>query len=142
MNTRKKNEERADLQSRRLEDELVEDMDWKDDPAIEIARNARKAEARAKQKHYLNNEMVRCLMIEMVEATPAESAVGKVLEEMMDEATIAGATEMIWKELQGGEEMMAKIKHKMNDRDNTNRMEKQAKDRNTRMVRRDLKSKK
>ena len=65
MNTRKKNEERADLQSRRLEDELVEDMDWKDDPAIEIARNARKAEARAKQKHYLNNEMVRCLMIEI-----------------------------------------------------------------------------
>ena len=47
MNTSKKNEERADLQTRWLEDELVEDMEWKEDPAIEIAKNALKAEARS-----------------------------------------------------------------------------------------------
>ena len=55
---------------------------------------------------------------------------------------MVGATEMIWKELQGSEEMMTSIKNKMNDRDRTNRMEKYEKDRNTRMMKRDLKSKK
>ena len=44
--------------------------------------------------------------------------------------------------IKGSEEMMARIKNKMNDRDSTNRREKYEKDRKTRMMERDLQSKK
>ena len=40
----------------------------------------KQAEARAKQEHFRCNEMVKKMVIEMAEDTPAASAVGMVME--------------------------------------------------------------
>ena len=47
-------EQRGEIKSRRLEDELIEDMEWSPDPTVERERVERKAAARSQQEHFLN----------------------------------------------------------------------------------------
>ena len=61
---------------------------------------------------------------EMVENTPAASAVGMVMEEVMEEAAKNGMANTIWKEMERDDELMARIEKKIKDRESGKRMEK------------------
>ena len=74
--TKIKNEEREEKHSRWLEEETVTDMDWTD-PVVEMNRKLKQAEARKKQEYFLCTAMVSSMVIEIVEETPAASAVGR-----------------------------------------------------------------
>ena len=74
--TKIKNEEREEKHSRWLEEETVTDMDWTD-PVVEMNRKLKQAEARKKQEDFLCTAMVSSMVIEIVEETPAASAVGR-----------------------------------------------------------------
>ena len=45
----------------------------------------------------------------MVEETPTASAVGKIIDEVVEEATITGIVENIWKELEEDNDMLKEM---------------------------------
>ena len=94
-----KKRDREEKHSRRLEEEIVLDMDWTD-PVIDVNRRNKQSEARKKQKLFLCTAMVKRMVIEIVEETPAASAVGMIMKEVVEEAAKTGMTEKIWKELE------------------------------------------
>ena len=140
--TRTKNEERVEIKSRRLEDEQIEDMEWLPDPAVERERAERKAAARKQQEQFLTRMMVSKLIQEIVEITPAASAVGKVLLEVMEEATRTGMINEIWNDIGGDDDMIARIGSKIKDRESTRRTEELEMKRTARLLKKENISKK
>ena len=65
--TREKQEERVEENSKRMERETIEDMDWVEtpDPEIELARNFRSKEADLKKERALNRYTVKNVVLEM-----------------------------------------------------------------------------
>jgi hypothetical protein len=106
--TRSISEERDEKHSRRLEEETVTDMDWTD-PVVEMDRQTKQAEASRKKEHFLCTAMIRKMVVKMVEETPAASAVGKIIDEVVEEATITGIVENIWKELEEDNDMLKEM---------------------------------
>ena len=105
-----KKRDREEKHSRRLEEEIVLDMDWTD-PVIDVNRRNKQSEARKKQKLFLCTAMVKRMVIEIVEETPAASAVGMIMKEVVEEAAKTG---MIWKELENDEDILQRIVQKFN----------------------------
>ena len=73
-------------------------MDWTD-PVIDMIRMSKQSESKRKQEHFLCTAMITRMVIEVVEETPAASAVGMIIKEVVEEAAKTGMTEKIWKEL-------------------------------------------
>ena len=116
-------------------------MEWSPDPPVEIERVERQAAARSQEEHFLNMIIVRKLTKEMVEITPAASAVGKVLCDGMEEATRTGMANEIWREIQGDDSLIARIESKIKDRESIRRMEEFEMKRIARMMKKDIISK-
>ena len=59
--TREEQEERIEESSKRMEKEIIEDMDWQDtpDPEVEIARECRKKEADLKKERTINRYIAK-----------------------------------------------------------------------------------
>ena len=55
--------------------------------------------------------MVKRMVIDIVEETPAASAVGMIMKEVVEEAAKTG---MIWKELENDEDILQRIVQKFN----------------------------
>ena len=104
-------------------------------------RKIKQAEARRKQEHFLCTAMVKRMVIDMVEETPAASAVGRIVKEVVDEAAMTGMTDNIWKELENDEDILNRIVQKIEDRNNTRRLGKAVKERKNRLEMKETKSK-
>ena len=130
--TRSINEERDEKHSRRLEEETVTDMDWTD-PVVEMDRQTKQAEASLKKEHFLCTAMIRKMVVKMVEETPPASAVGKIIDEVVEEATITGIVENIWKELEEDNDMLDRIVQKIEENSTKRRLVKADEERNNRL---------
>jgi hypothetical protein len=135
-----KKRDREEKHSRRLEEEIVLDMDWTD-PVIDVNRRNKQSEARKKQKLFLCTAMVKRMVIEIVEETPAASAVGMIMKEVVEEAAKTGMTEKIWKELENYEDILQRIVQKVEDRESRKMLEKAEEDRKSRLEKKATKSK-
>ena len=58
----------------------------------------------------------------MVEETPTASAVGKIIDEVVEEATITGIVENIWKELEEDNDMLDRIVQKIEEKSTKRRL--------------------
>ena len=61
---------------------------------------------------------------ELVNNTPANSVVGRIVDEVIREAALMGQTASIWKELESDEVPLKMIEGKIEDRKHTKRLDK------------------
>ena len=120
--TRIRKQEREESNTRGMEREMEHEMEWTD-PVIEQERSERKREAGKRQEHFWCRGMVKSMVEELVNNTPANSVVGRIVDEVLSEAALMGQTASICQELESDEVLLKMIEGKIEDRKHTKRLE-------------------
>ena len=85
--TREKQEERVEENSRRMEKEIIKDMDWQDtpDPEVELARKCRTKEADLK-KERTDRYIVKNVVLEIMESIISISTANNIIDFLIERA--------------------------------------------------------
>ena len=122
--TIQKKKEKLEINTRRLEEEIEIDMEWTD-PVLEQEREIKKKEALRKRNILLTKLMVKDIVNNLVEETPARSEVAKIMDIVVKESSYEVETNMIWNKLLGNDVILRRIRIKLEDMAENERLEKE-----------------
>ena len=117
--TREKQEERVEENSKRMERETIEDMDWVEtpDPEIELARNFRSKEADLKKGRALNRYSVKNVVLEIVVSVVPLSTTNNIIDILLVKSVRVGRMELLWKEMAEDDRIKDDIRKRIEEED-------------------------
>ena len=96
--TREKEEDKIIFNTRRMEKEIIEDMEWitTPDPELEIARNIRKKEAAYKKEKEINKYIVGNVVKDIIDMVIPLSMSANIIDILISRSVRLGKAGVIW----------------------------------------------